>query len=214
VRAVKLRLATRTLLNPVALQWEKLPVEEVRLGAPPLHKQPSHYIRTVWAGRPMGAVRAVGVRAAHNGDHIAFRLEWGDATEDRGYGDNSTFPDAAAVLLPANGDAPLDSMGTPEAPTIISYWRANLGEGEAEDIVGTGLGVFEMANAAFSRARALWEKGRWVVVLARPLKVKRGGKGLVPGRRVRVGFAVWEGSSQERAGITALSRRWLDLEVQ
>ncbi len=31
MKAVKLQLATRTLLNPAAVQWDKVPVEEVRL---------------------------------------------------------------------------------------------------------------------------------------------------------------------------------------
>lgn len=214
MRAVRLRLATRTLLNPGASQWAKVPTEEVGMGGPPLHKQPSRYIRTVWAGKAVGAVRSLTVQAAHNRDHIAFRLEWRDATENRDYGGGSVFPDAAAVLLPANGDAPLDSMGTPEAPTVISHWRANAPDGEAEDLVGTGLGVFEAAQATSSRARGRWQNGCWTVVLARSLKAGRGGGGLAPGGRAQVGFAVWEGSSQERAGLSSVSKQWLEMDIE
>ena len=51
-----MQLATRTLLNPAAAQWDKIPAEELALGATPLQGQPSHYVRTAWAGRPVGAV--------------------------------------------------------------------------------------------------------------------------------------------------------------
>ena len=41
MKAVKLQLATRTLLNPAAQQWAKVPAEEMIMGGTPLHQQPS-----------------------------------------------------------------------------------------------------------------------------------------------------------------------------
>src|SRR3990172_4669853 len=82
MKAMKLQLATRTLLNPAARQWAKVPAEEISLGGTPLHAQPTRYVRTTWAGKPLGAVRSVSVQAAHNGNDIAFRLEWADQAQE------------------------------------------------------------------------------------------------------------------------------------
>ena len=46
-----------------------------------------------------GSVSKVSVRATHDGDEIAFRLQWSDASADRGVGVD-TFRDAAAIGFP------------------------------------------------------------------------------------------------------------------
>ncbi len=214
MKAVKLLLATRTLLNPAAQQWAKVPPEDVSLGGTPLHRQPTKYIRAAWAGKTLGAVRLLRVQAAHNRKDIAFRLEWEDESQDRDYGDGSVFPDAAGVVFPLNGDAPLEDMGSPEAPVNTWYWRANFPEGEAEDLIGTGLGIVKETAKSFARARARWEGGRWAVVLTRPLDTDGGGVQLTLGKATKVAFTVWEGSSQERAGLMSFSKRWRELEIQ
>src|SRR3990172_12327235 len=141
MKAMKLQLATRTLLNPAARQWAKVPAEEISLGGTLLHAQPTRYVRTTWAGKPLGAVRSVSVQAAHNGNDIAFRLEWADETQNTGHGDGSVFPDAAAILFPLNGEAPVESMGSPKAPVNAWYWRAHLPESEAPNLIATGFGT-------------------------------------------------------------------------
>ena len=143
MRAVKMQLATRTLLNPGAAQWDKVPAEELALGATPLQGQPSRYVRTAWAGRPVGAVRLLKVQAAHNGQDVLLRLEWSDESKDTDYGDGSVFPDAAGVLFPLNGDAALRTMGSQEAPVNGWFWRANFAEREAHNIVARGLGTVD-----------------------------------------------------------------------
>jgi DMSO reductase family type II enzyme heme b subunit len=111
MKAVKLHLANATLLNPKAPQWSKVPSEDIALAGTPLHEQPSRYVRTVWAGKQIGAVRLVRVQAAHNSQSIFFRLDWRDDTQNENYADGSVFPDAAAVVFPMNGAAPLDLDG-------------------------------------------------------------------------------------------------------
>lgn len=212
MKAVKLQLATRTLLNPAARQWTKAPAEDISLGGTPLHLQPTRYIRAAWAGKSIGAVRLLKVQAAHNRKDIVFRLEWDDETENKDHGDGSVFPDAAAVLFPLNGEAPLESMGSPEAPLNSWYWRANLPEGEAEDLIARGIGTEEVTQS-FAQARAGWADGRWTVVLARPLVIEGEGVQLSPGEPARVAFAVWEGSHQERAGLHSFSKRWRELDI-
>ncbi len=212
MKAVKLQLATRTLLNPGAHQWSKVPAEEMSLGGTPLHRQPSKYVRASWAGKPLGAVRFLKVRAAHNSKDIAFRLEWADETQDTDHGDGSAFPDAAGILFPLNGDASLESMGSSEAPVNAWYWRANADE-EAQNLIAKGPGTVEKTAKSALQVRARWADGRWEVVFARSLAGHDGGVKLSRGKSTNVAFAVWEGASQERAGIKAFSKKWQELDI-
>lgn len=215
MKAVKLQLATKTLLNPRAAQWSKAPPEDLRMSGTPLHLQPSRYIRTVWAGKPIGAVRFLRVQAAHNSQSIFFRLEWADETRNVDYGNGSIFPDAAAVLLPLNGEAPLQRMGAPAAPINAWYWRANLPAESGQNLLFHGLAMEEETQGRYIQSRALWEDGRWHVVVARPLDARSGDTvSLQPHKAARVGFAVWEGSSQERAGLHSYSREWQELIIE
>ncbi len=215
MKAVKLQLATRTLLNPGAAQWAKVPAEELRLGGTPLHEQPSRYVRTVWAGKPIGAVRLLKVQTAHNSQDILFRLEWADDTKNADYGDGSVFPDAAGILFPLNGDAPLTTMGSQKQPVNAWFWRANFPEGEAEELIARGVGTVAKSSQNKVRAQARYHDGRWEVVFARDITA--GGKDAVSfdsKKATKVAFAVWEGSSQERAGLKSFSKEWRELVIE
>lgn len=201
-----------SLLDPKARAWEQVEREVIDLVGTPIHRQSSRYVRTVWADRLIGRVRAVAVRAAHDGERLAVHLEWNDETENGDYG-NRQFPDAAAVLFPSNGDAPLGTMGAPDAHVNGWFWRADLAEGQ--NIVAQGPGTVEPANGAPVAASGVWRDGRWSVVLSRPLAAR--GKDhvkLSPGKAVKVAFAVWEGSNQERGGLKAFSREWRELTLE
>ncbi len=214
MKAVKLQLATRTLLNPGAAQWGKVPAEDLRMGATPLHLQPSPYVRAAWSGKPLGAVRSLKVQAAHNGQDILFRLEWADDTQNGDYGDGSVFPDAAGVLFPLNGDAPIQTMGSDKAPVNAWFWRASFTDERAQNIVAHGLGTVEATEKSAVQARARWQDGRWQLVFARPLAAN-GAKGVqLKGKTpTKVAFAVWEGASQERAGLKSFSKEWQELLI-
>ena len=214
MKTTKLKFATRTLLDSAAPQWSKVTPEPILLGGAPLHHQPSRYIRAAWAGKPIGAVRDLKVQAAHNGENVFFRLEWADPTEDRDYGDGSKFPDAAGVVFPLNGRARLETMGTPESPVNAWYWRANLADGEAEHLISTGLGVFKAFGKANVNARSQWQDDQWSVVLSRPMTSKGGGVRMLGRKSVSVGFCVWDGSSQERAGLMSFSKTWRELTIE
>lgn len=215
MKATKIQLATRTLLNPAAPQWSKVPAEKLRLGGTPLQLQPSRYVRTAWAGKPIGAVRFLKVQAAHNSKDILFRLEWHDDAKDMDYGDGSRFPDAAGILFPLDGDASLPTMGSEEHPVNAWYWRANFSTDEAQNLVARGLGTAAETAKSNVQARAKWADGSWAVVFARPLSGNGGdGVRLARGGSVKVAFAVWEGASQERGGIKSFSKEWQGLTIE
>ena len=73
-----------------------------------------------------GSVSKVFVRATHDGDEVAFRLRWSDASADRGVGVN-TFRDAAAVGFPVGRPAVVPSpfMGDTDHPVVIWQWAAD-----------------------------------------------------------------------------------------
>ncbi len=59
--------------------------------------------------------------------------------------------------------------------------------------------------------------GVWRLVIGRPFSVPESAEEAVPlepGKKVKVGFAVWEGSIGERAGFKAYSQEWRELEIE
>jgi DMSO reductase family type II enzyme heme b subunit len=205
MKATKLQLANKTLLNPAARQWDRSPTMHLALRGSEASAQPSAYVRTTWAGKRIGAVRSLSVQAAHNSQNLFFRLQWADPTQNADYGDGSVFPDAAAVLFPMNGQAPLNRMGSPAAGIHAWYWRANRPEyGEA--LVFHGFATEEPQAAPLIVTSARWADGRWQLVVGAPF-----GDGAASGA---VAFAVWDGSSQERAGLHSYSEEWLELSIE
>ena len=200
------------LLEPTAKGWQKVEREVVDLVGMPLHLQTSRYVRTVWADKLVGKVRAVSVRAAHDGERIAFQLEWNDDTQDTDFGER-LFPDAAAVLFPSNGGAPIQTLGTAEAGVNEWFWRADLER--PENLVAHGLGTDAPAEGAAIDGGASWQDARWSLVLSRPLKAKGADNvKLAPGKKVNVGFTVWEGSNRERGDLRSFTRQWRELTLE
>lgn len=215
MQAIKLKLATKTLLNPLANQWKKAAVEPVSLSGTPLHAQPSQYVRTSWAARAIGAVRHVTVQAARNQDHAFFRLSWPDDTEDGDYGDGTTFPDAAAVVFQLDEGAPIETLGQAGERVNAWYWRANRREGRGENLVAQGPATEVEAPGPAILTKAIWADGRWQLVIARTLRSTGADNVRLRTRsKVKVGFAIWEGSNQERAGLHSQSRDWRELRIE
>jgi DMSO reductase family type II enzyme heme b subunit len=205
MKAIKLQLANKTLLNAGAHQWDRAPRVHLALRGTEATSQPSDYVRNAWAGKHIGTVRSLSVQAAHNRQNLFFRLEWADATHNPDYGDGSVFPDAAAVLFPMNGEAPINRMGSAGAGIEAWYWRANHEEfGEA--LAFHGFATEERQPVPPVLNSAHWENGRWSVVIGALLSSRD-----VPGT---VAFAVWEGSNQERGGLHSYSPEWQELVVE
>jgi DMSO reductase family type II enzyme heme b subunit len=212
--AKKVALDSKALLDPASPEWEKVPVETIAMGGTPLANQPSRYIRTVWADRPIGKVRFLSVRAAHNGKELLFHLEWQDESQDVDFNGRG-FPDGAGVLFPLNGEAPLDTMGSEEAPVDAWFWRADRPEA-ARSVHAHGIGTVEDGEKSRINARCGWKDGTWRVVLARPLAVaeQKAEVQFAAGKSTKVAFAVWDGGSGERAGIKSFSKQWRELSLE
>jgi DMSO reductase family type II enzyme heme b subunit len=190
MEAVKLQLANNTLLNPAAPQWARVPETNLVLRGTEAQAQPTAYVRTAWAGKAIGTVRALSVRAAYNRQNIFFRLEWADRTHNPDYGDGSAFPDAAAVLLTPTAAAALSRMGSPGQPIEGWYWRANH-PASGEALRFQGFATEEPLGHPQVSTHGVWREGRWTVVIGAGVDAVTG----------HVGFAVWDGGNQERSGL-------------
>lgn len=207
-------LAVDGLLDPDGQPWAGAGGDSVALIGTPAGMQPTAAIRNSWTNKRIGAVERVRVAAVHNGEFLAFRLEWEDATQDDALGDTIAFPDAAAVAFPAVAGAPAVTMGAPGAAVNAWYWRADE-NGRGREVVAEGLGTSRAVSAEGVRAQGVWKEGRWRVVIARALRVQTSEPvvQLEPGTATGYAVAVWEGSHRERAGIKAFSGDWRELRL-
>jgi len=105
--------------GPADPRWEEAPSTPLELSA--------QLIAPPVGG---GSLSKAAVRAMHDGEWLAIRLEWTDPTADREVGVD-TFRDAAALGFPQVASAPLPSpfMGDAEHPVVIWQWTADLEAG-------------------------------------------------------------------------------------
>lgn len=213
MRAVYANADLGTLLDPDSGPWRAQSGELLKLVGTPVGLQPTEAIRVAWTGKAIGAVDSVRIAAIHNGDLLAFRLEWEDPNEDAELHDNDSFPDAAAIALPAAEGAPLVLMGAAGKPVNAWYWRADEAD-HARHVSAEGLGSSRTLDLALVKTSGVWKEGRWRVVIARAMNVDvKGAAQIRPGSETGYGVAIWEGSHQERAGIKAFSGDWKPLAI-
>ncbi|HSP98902.1 MAG TPA: ethylbenzene dehydrogenase-related protein [Candidatus Dormibacteraeota bacterium] len=213
----KIAGARDRLIDPRAAEWNGIPAEPLKMAATPLANQPSEYIKASRDETQIGKVRNLQVQAAHNGTDIFFRLSWEDASKDTAITDNDSFLDACGILMPlAGGDPPIDEMGSAEAPVNAWFWRADFGE-TARNTIAKGLGTTQFSTQSPIQAKAVWENNGWSVVFTRALSVPQQQAETVQleaGKSVKIGFAVWEGSNRERAGVKSFSKEWRELTLE
>jgi len=203
----------KDLIDPEHAVWRGATRHAVELMGTPVGLQPTQLIRSAWTDEKIGAVERVTVSALHDGHALVLRLEWADPDENRDHGDNTSFPDAAALAFPAAPNAPLMTMGEPGAPITAWYWSANGGH---RQISAEGIGSSELIDTTSVDAAGVWRKGRWRVCIGRSLEVKsaRPVVQLAAGGSTKFGVAIWEGGRGERGGIKAFSGpNWLDLAL-
>lgn len=194
--------------------------------------------RPVW---PDPSVQALTVRSLHNGQDIAFLLEWQDNTKNDRL-TPGTFRDGVAIGLPL-GDAPaFFCMGQLDHYINIWHWKADWQsdidrrttrtsekkEGgvrtfeviprrisSVEDLIGGGFSTLTTKDKQGRvQGKALWKDGVWHVVMHRPLvsEEQENEATLVPGRMQTVSFAVWNGENKERNGQKSVAP-WFQLLI-
>ncbi len=186
------------LLAPDSSEWDRAAEAAVLVEPTPLERVPSAYVQVSWRDRPRGGISEIRVRAAATGGGLAVRLDWGVLRPSRLISDVNVYPDACAVLFPADGrQAEFGTMGSPEHPVGGWHWRA--GTELPFAVTATGIGTVERAKEHPIQGRSRWSEGRWQVVLAGPVGAE--GIPLRKNSALPVAFAVWSGSARERAGL-------------
>ena len=208
------RIDVDAALDPNGGLWSRPVVSTVKLLGTPVGLQPTDAIRVSWMEKKIGMVESVAVAAVHDGQNVAFHLEWSDATENRSMDDTTAFPDAAGILLRSVEGAPSVTMGAVGLAVNALYWRADE-DGGGRQVVAEGLGTTRPVEGNGVKSRGVWSNGRWRVVITRSLKVTTTEPvaQLSPGQITGFGVAIWEGSNGERAGIKAFSGDWLELSL-
>ena len=196
-------------LAPDSPAWAASERVSLEMMATPLVMQPTEYIQTSWTDKPYGRITPLEIAALHDGTTLAVRIAWTAVG-----GDNPDFPDAVALAIPVRGEPPLMTMGTPDEPFHILYWRATRdGKNVLKSIVAQGIGSSAAGPALRGEVAVRHEDKRFELVMTRPIGRVAGGATVLPGRSVKIGFAVWDGGNEERAGIKAFSMDWADLAL-
>jgi len=210
IQVYRVEADLETLLAPDAAEWERTEEVAVPIDPTPLDRQPSAYVQAAWRDRPRGGIAEVRVRVAAGAGGLALRLDWTALRASRRISDVNVYPDACAVIFPADGrQAEFSTMGSPKHPVQGWHWRA--GTEVPFVVTATGIGSVERADEHPVRGRARWADGRWQVVLAGPLGA--GGIPLEEGFDMPVAFAVWSGAARERAGLKSYSPQPCELRL-
>lgn len=185
------------LANPASSVWSGVAAEALKLGPVALEAQPTEYIREAWKGKAYGRTAEAMVAAASDGQRLYLRVEWEDDEAP-----NGEFQDAVSGIFPTNGGGALATLGNADQPVTMWYWEN--GRPSALQLTSRGPGVVRKDAGADLAASGALNERRWSVVLSGPASAAKAGK---------VGVAVWNGSNAERAGLAAVSREWLPLEI-
>ncbi len=205
----------KKILDPYAALWNSAQAETIAMEGTPAAMQPTAAIRASWSDKPIGAVNKVSVKAIHNGKSMAFRLEWDAPRQNDSHGDNTVFPDGAAISFPLKPGASAMGMGTPDLPIGVWKWQADAAE-EGKQIYAEGMGTSEVVDRGALKVKSEWKDGRWTVVILRDLQVIQDNAAVqfLTDQDAQFALAVWDGGSNERGGIKAFSgQQWLNLTL-
>ncbi len=193
-----------------AAGWRQIAVETVEMAPAPVEMQPNGFIQANWRDRPYGQLASLEAQSVHDGTSIAVRLRW--ASERPETGGREGFPDGAAIAFPVTGEPALWSMGNEDEPVQFIQWQAM--KNRVRSVVAWGIGSSVPGSAVSESVTAGWSQGFWTIVMLRTLAGGPEAATLQPGTETRIGFAVWNGSNEERAGIKAVSVDWSPLIIE
>lgn len=204
----------KNYLAPGSPFWARIAAVQVDMMPAPLEMQPTAYIRTAWANKKYGQTAKLEVASVHDGETWALRATWnGNGSSEREVKDVlAKFPDALAIALPVRNNPVLALMGTKDAPIHYLRWRSNK-EGVLSQLA-TGIGLAAPGPEIKRSAQAVIDGTTWHVVITRALGTGQDIAPLEAGKKTGIGFALWRGANDERAGTKAFSIEWTALELQ
>ncbi|WP_337660237.1 ethylbenzene dehydrogenase-related protein [Anderseniella sp. Alg231-50] len=193
-----------------AAGWQQVATETVEMVPAPVEMQPNGFIQANWQDRAYGQLSSLEAQSVHDGTSIAVRLRW--ASEKPETGGREGFPDGAAIAFPITGEPVLWTMGNEDEPVQFIQWQAM--KNKIRSVVAWGIGSSVPGTAVSESVTAGWSQGYWTIVMLRTLAGGPEAATLKPGSGTKIGFAVWNGSNEERAGIKAVSVDWSPLTIE
>ena len=195
-------------LNPAVKLWRKIPPARIPLKAQDLDPP--------YGG---GSIKAVTIRAIHNGRELAFLLEWIDPTKDATMDGLDSFRDAAALMFPLDPKNPPEPimghryMGERSALVNIWQFKADWNEerrrSPIEDLNAAGPGTLTTQDRQNVLGKGLHRKGRWTALFLRTLKTDdEDDAQFWPGLKTWANVAVWDGNNKDHAGQKSVSEVW------
>ncbi len=154
-----------SLSDPAAQERAQIRAKEIV--AARAARLPSHPQDTTWESVPEvpvplmplwwheGFVDAVRVKAVHDGERLALRLEWNDSTQDSEGIRQQTFSDGAAVQLTASASAPLFAMGVSGQAVNIWHWKS-LWSADQKQFQDVGSAYPRMLSDAYYGSQKGW----------------------------------------------------------
>ena len=189
--------------------WQAVPAETVELVPAPMEMQPNGFIQAQYRDREYGKTPMIEAQSVHDGITLAVRLRW--PAEKPFNGGREGFPDGAAIAFPVKGEPALWTMGTEDEPVQFIQWRAL--KNEVRSVVAWGIGSSLPGTGVGEAVTAGWSQGHWTIVMLRTLAGGAEAATLSIGQTAQIGFAVWNGSNEERAGLKAVSVDWTPLQI-
>ena len=157
-----------------------------------------------WAPRLLTepTAKTLKVRSLHNGEEIAFLLEYHDPEQGA--------RDAAAIEFPVGEKkshfAHAQPMVQVEGGFVnIWYWKEN----QVKDMYAKGFKTLKPHDQQDVSGKGVWQDGVWRIVFSR--KLETGDEKdviIVPGEFSQIAFAVWDGENREEGSKKAISSWW------
>lgn len=81
-----------------------------------------------------------------------------------------------------------------------------------DEVIAEGFSTSSVQEGHQSAGKAVWEAGKWTLVISRALAID-GGSTLVPGKPGWMAFAVWQGGEAEVGSRKSVTMAWTALQV-
>lgn len=177
--------------------------KRIELIAAPTAIQPSAYVKSAY-GDAKANTPWVDFNINRQGDSWEIFLMWpcAEPIYDTKK-DVNLFADAVALLAPLTEQAPMMTMGDANNPIEGYMWRSDNKKTIKIDSGGLG-SVKRSAVSADIKTFAHWDKNIWGVKINIPHW-----SALV--NHKKIGIAVWQGSSADRAGLKSVTPNWITL---
>ena len=144
-----------------------------------------------------------------------WRADWQATVNGRPDNINAIYPNATVDHYPFEakalepGSAAQQAMAKRYSPSAaVGNRRVGPRDFPVEDMIAEGPGTLAPASRSVSRAKGVYGKPGWSVVIVRPLPA-----GLAPRVRTNIAFAVWEGSHEE-SGARKMRTGWVPLALR